>query len=302
MPWLKIDDNFWAHPKVALAGNAAVGVFVRLLAHAAQYRTDGFITATPVTAVSATPQDLTKLVKAKLLHGRLNRCACRGGRPWPPEAIYLAHDFLVYNPSRFENDVARAQRRELRDPALREAVYERDRCMCRYCGVAVNRNDRKSASGGVLDHVDPTTAAGADNLVVACRGCNSRKQKRTPSQAAMTLLPPPGTIALPVADRTATRNRSATGSRSDPVPDPEHDTDHDTGLTRTGISHQTHSATTDVPGRGGQGRVPPAGDAGPAGRRPHLGPAPDPRRSAGPNPYLRRGHRDDHPPITGTES
>jgi len=62
------------------------------------------------------------------------------------------------------------------------AVYERDGARCRYCGAT----ERLS-----VDHVVPRCQGGGDepeNLVVACKSCNSRKGGRTPQQAGMVLL------------------------------------------------------------------------------------------------------------------
>jgi 5-methylcytosine-specific restriction endonuclease McrA len=56
------------------------------------------------------------------------------------------------------------------------AVYERDGYKCVYCGVADDL---------VVDHVVPFKRGGTsdlDNLAAACRGCNSSKRTRTPSE------------------------------------------------------------------------------------------------------------------------
>lgn len=59
---------------------------------------------------------------------------------------------------------------------LRSAVYERDRYACVYCGDNVDLT---------LDHVLPWSRGGLDtyeNLVTACRRCNSSKRAQTPSE------------------------------------------------------------------------------------------------------------------------
>lgn len=61
-------------------------------------------------------------------------------------------------------------------------VYSRDGSACRYC---------RSQSDLSVDHVIPRSCGGGDeidNLVVACRSCNSKKGARTPEQAHMVLL------------------------------------------------------------------------------------------------------------------
>jgi 5-methylcytosine-specific restriction endonuclease McrA len=64
------------------------------------------------------------------------------------------------------------------------AVLARDQHRCRYCGAA----ERPLA----VDHLLPISRGGCaeiDNLVAACKPCNSRKKNRTPEEAGMALLP-----------------------------------------------------------------------------------------------------------------
>ncbi|MEE9299048.1 MAG: HNH endonuclease [Acidimicrobiia bacterium] len=67
-----------------------------------------------------------------------------------------------------------------RVPLNRRAVFARDRHRCQYCG----RNAEN------LDHVVPRSRGGDhtwENVVAACRPCNTRKGNRTPIEASMTL-------------------------------------------------------------------------------------------------------------------
>jgi 5-methylcytosine-specific restriction endonuclease McrA len=78
---------------------------------------------------------------------------------------------------------------------LKTLVRQRDRSLCRYCGIRVTwGNDHRSPTSGTFDHVDPDGDNTPENLVVACRRCNGRKKDRTPEQASMKLLDP-GTVA-----------------------------------------------------------------------------------------------------------
>jgi hypothetical protein len=57
--------------------------------------------------------------------------------------------------------------------------------LCTYCGNPTIPGDR-GRHGRTVDHVIPRCQGGSDdpsNLVIACRGCNSRKGGRTPEQA-----------------------------------------------------------------------------------------------------------------------
>jgi 5-methylcytosine-specific restriction endonuclease McrA len=67
-----------------------------------------------------------------------------------------------------------------RIPLNRKAVFARDRHRCQYCG--------RSAEN--LDHVMPRSRGGDhtwENIVAACRPCNTRKGNRTPDEAGMPL-------------------------------------------------------------------------------------------------------------------
>lgn len=80
---------------------------------------------------------------------------------------------------------------------LTTTIRARDGDACRYCAKTVNWRDRRSVDGGTYDHVQPISRGGTEtveNLVVCCRGCNSRKSARTPEEAGMVLLDLAGPI------------------------------------------------------------------------------------------------------------
>ncbi len=62
----------------------------------------------------------------------------------------------------------------------RRGVFIRDEHTCQYCGVPAEN----------VDHVLPRSRGGAhewENVVAACRRCNSRKKDQTPAEARMAL-------------------------------------------------------------------------------------------------------------------
>jgi 5-methylcytosine-specific restriction endonuclease McrA len=68
-------------------------------------------------------------------------------------------------------------------------IYARDDNTCQYCGQRFPRADLN------LDHVVPRSRGGFttwENVVCSCVGCNLRKGGRTPEEARMQLLRPPG--------------------------------------------------------------------------------------------------------------
>ena len=62
----------------------------------------------------------------------------------------------------------------------RRAVFVRDSFQCQYCGKAAEN----------VDHVIPRSQGGAhswENVVAACKPCNTRKENRLPHEAGMKL-------------------------------------------------------------------------------------------------------------------
>lgn len=74
--------------------------------------------------------------------------------------------------------------RRVRAGLSRRAVFLRDGGRCQYC----------DARAEDLDHVLPRSRGGRhrwENVVAACRGCNAKKQDRTPGEAGLTLASKP---------------------------------------------------------------------------------------------------------------
>jgi len=67
-----------------------------------------------------------------------------------------------------------------RVPLNRRAIFARDGGKCQYCGVGAEN----------IDHVVPRSRGGThtwENVVAACRRCNTRKGNRLPQEAGMAL-------------------------------------------------------------------------------------------------------------------
>lgn len=70
----------------------------------------------------------------------------------------------------------------------RTNVYLRDKGICQYCGIKVDRAEFQ------IEHVIPRAQGGKstwENVVVACHRCNQKKEDKTPAQAKMPLLSKP---------------------------------------------------------------------------------------------------------------
>lgn len=218
MSWLRLSDSWDSDPAVLnmcrTHGDKArlLGWLVQLNLYCARHHTDGWLPAIEYRDVVRSTRWRDQLVAGRLIHQRGDDCPCLPGTWDSVGAAFYVHGYLESNPSKDEYDVQRAKAAELRDRELQARVRARDRGRCRYCGAKVVWADRRSSLGGVFDHVDPTIAAGDANLVVCCRGCNSRKGARTPSAAGMTLLPAPDQTHDHGGDQTADQ---LVGARSD---------------------------------------------------------------------------------------
>lgn len=186
MVWFKVDDKLHSHVKAMRAGAEAMGLWVLAGSWAADHLTDGWVPDYAAVRLSAhAEQDAERLVAAGL---------------WVPgehegDKGWWFHDWAENGqPTRVAVMAERqynARKTALhRDPALVEAVRARDADRCRYCGTHVVWKDRRSEAGATYDHVNPFGPNVLANVVVACRGCNSRKGQRTPEQAGMPLLSP----------------------------------------------------------------------------------------------------------------
>jgi hypothetical protein len=226
MTWVRIDDGFAQHPKVVAAGPLAMAMQVAALCYCNRNLTDGFIPR----SVARTLLDVSaKKIIISLLTSGLWR-EIDGG--------YQIHDYEDYQPTKAqiqaEREIAKRRFAMNANPQLAKAVKARDGDQCRYCGVVVNWRDRKGVGGGTYDHVVPMKDGGEesiDNIVVACRACNSKKGARTPDQAGMRLIsvnnlpviqsnsrqPVPNPVPVPTQEATSTDNPDGSVVDSDPV-------------------------------------------------------------------------------------
>lgn len=97
MTWFKVDDTFSMHTKVVLAGNAAIGLWVRCGAWSAQHLKDGVIPVEIATMLGR-KVEIDALVKVGMF------VKVGGG--------YRMHDYLDYQPSGDEVRAMREKRAE----------------------------------------------------------------------------------------------------------------------------------------------------------------------------------------------
>jgi hypothetical protein len=108
MAWFALDDGFDTHPKVRKAGNAAIGLFVRLGVHATKHLTEGHLDGTIVRDYG-TAATIRKLITVGMLHEPGHGCPrC----PQPAADGFYIHDYLDYNKSRAQIEAAREAARK----------------------------------------------------------------------------------------------------------------------------------------------------------------------------------------------
>jgi len=105
MSWIKIDDNFYDHPKTMAAGLAANGLLIRMLGYSARHLTDGVVPAVFVIAQDKTGRAIRALI-------------CANAVTAGADGSYTIHDYLDYNPSKVE---VLAGRKKRSDSALRNS-------------------------------------------------------------------------------------------------------------------------------------------------------------------------------------
>ena len=106
MPWGRVDDDFYDHPKVkalpVAVRNAACGLYWRAVSYSNRYLTDGRLSEAALLALDATPETITALANiAPGMHfGLFEKCpGMRSG--------YRVHDFLDRNKSRAQVEAER---------------------------------------------------------------------------------------------------------------------------------------------------------------------------------------------------
>lgn len=186
--WFKVDDQAHDHRKFRGVSLAAVGLWTLAGSWSGSNRTDGFV---PESVARRWPSS-RRLACELVARGLWENVEHDGERGW------RFHDWADWQPTKDEyetpTDQVRWRRKKQlqRDRLLCERICTRDRNRCRYCSTRVNWKDKRGATGGTYDHVDPDGDNSLENVVVACRRCNGRKRDRTPEEAAMTLLAVPG--------------------------------------------------------------------------------------------------------------
>jgi hypothetical protein len=171
MSLVSLDDSFFSHPKAVRAGEAAMGLHIRAIAYCSRFNlADGRFPRAALRILmrrrGAAGSSAQRLVNVGLwLEDGEDFIATHDPRWW----------IEANRGDELERAAAADRTRRSRDGTNR-AVIARDDGRCVYCGCGVDL---------VVDHVLPFKRGGLstlDNLVAACRSCNSSKRNQTPSE------------------------------------------------------------------------------------------------------------------------
>lgn len=214
--WFKVDDKLHDHPKVQRLletygddGLTAMGLWVLAGSWCGDQMSDGIVSG----FVMRRWHSDWKVLAAMLVDVGLWTIVTADGRE-----NHEFHDWLDYNDSREKIMADRLAERMrvalMRDTQLVAAIKRRDKDRCRYCGCQVRWGNQRGPSGATYDHVKPVIKGGTntvENVVIACRGCNSRKRHLTLKEAGMRLLKP-GSMGAPAVEEAPSSSRSTPGS------------------------------------------------------------------------------------------
>lgn len=181
MALVRIEEDFYQHPKVAQAGPLAMAMQVAALCYCHKYLTDGFLPRAVVPVLLNLEGLAMRVWQGKTMVGVqkvtwqfIVQCLLAAGLWEEAEDGYWIHDYLDYQPSREEVLKQRAYERKRADwngmrSRIAPIVFERDNFRCVLCGATDDLT---------VDHIVPLALGGTndlDNLHTLCRSCNCRK-------------------------------------------------------------------------------------------------------------------------------
>lgn len=178
MPWLRSGDNAATYPRLMATAalrdadertvNELAGFLWRCAMQSAGHMTDYVIDPGTIALVGG-PRWKT-LVAQCIRTGLLTRLSGSQGFRLvdDPEFVHIRLREAVLRD--------RARDRDRKNPDLTMPVLARDGDQCRYCGLVCNGpSDQKSVKRREFDSRDRHEATTVDTYVVACKGCNRRR-------------------------------------------------------------------------------------------------------------------------------
>lgn len=208
MPWFALDDGFDTHPKVRKAGNAAVGLFVRLGVHATKHLTEGHLDGAIVRDYG-TVATVRKLITVGMLHEPGHGCRrC----PQPADGGFYIHDYLDYNKSRAQIEAAREAARKRQQKGRDNASRNRNQ---RGSDANPNANSRENGASSA-----PNSRQNAPQFDDGTAGQSGTSRRDTHEGATGVPSPPLPSHHYDVADVGGGSTGSSAADLDDLAPTP----------------------------------------------------------------------------------
>lgn len=193
MAWIRLSDDYNDHPKFDSLSDGAFRLWHQGMGFCRKFQTDGLIPTASLRQFKAYSAKRMRILLTPYVPGENPLWRAIDGFG------IKVHDYLEWNLSKEDENQQREEAKQRmslgRNGEIRKLLRDRDGSACRYCGRTVLWTDRRGPSGATYDHVIPGGGNELDNLVIACRGCNSKKGRRSPEQAGMPLLPAPNSVS-----------------------------------------------------------------------------------------------------------
>lgn len=181
MSWFRVDDNFWAHPKILGLSSDALALWLRAGSWCSQQLTDGRVTPYVMPMLRATPSEAAELVDAGL---------------WTEDGdAFVFHDWEKYQRSRAEVLREREQARERQQNARKRARERRDGAVSDASSHAVTDDVSSDVSSASPTRPDPTRPVGTTDVVPT--------QERTAPAARGSRIPEPFIVTRAMRDWAA---------------------------------------------------------------------------------------------------
>ena len=178
--WFRGGDTLTTHPLMIrllevcggdhLLKNEAKGVLADLVSISAAHATDYWVGDGAVSQIAPGREKI--VIENLCAAGLLFREEGPEGRPM----LRIVDDPTLYHIRlKEEMEIDRRRAKDKQNPELLITVRVRDGDQCRWCKKTVDWRDRRSARGATYDSLNGHKESTPETLVVACRGCNSKR-------------------------------------------------------------------------------------------------------------------------------
>ncbi|MBV7294914.1 hypothetical protein KRX51_03145 [Corynebacterium sp. TAE3-ERU12] len=199
MAWVRISDDALSYPKLLRvaehpnywpgARTEVFGFFVQMVTITAAHLTDGVVGFGEALMCAEDPNRAWSLIELCTAAGLMTDASDAERQRWE---LLNDPEFVGFKTAA-EVTIDRQRKRDSRNPTLVIPVRYRDGDQCRYCAKTVDWQDRSGNRGATYDHRRRGKDITPEDLVVACRECNSRRLDKDTYAADefLPLLPPP---------------------------------------------------------------------------------------------------------------